>query len=145
MTSATDLIKAFFERWERIVNTDDVDLTASQYADPFMFADPSGVRVVDRSTFRAALPRRREFFQALGHRSTSIVSLKETALDDRYVMVRVRFQLEFESAAIGRRDVRVESTFILRARDGSLEIVFHVEHEDLQNAMRTRGLLPADA
>ena len=145
MNPTTPLVKEFFARWERIINAFDLDAIGSQYADPFMFADPSGVRVVPKERFLAALPRRREFFDTLGHKSTEILSVHETVLDDRYVMARVAFRMVFERSPTQRMDARVESTFIMQVADASPTIVLHIDHEDLQRVMRERGLLPARA
>ena len=140
MSTAAQRIKAFFERWERITDASDPELIASQYTDPFLFADPSGTRVVERQKFVAALPRRREFFKNLGHKHTRIERFHETALDDHYVLVRVGFLMVFETAAAQRVEQRVESTFILHLA-GEPKILMHIEHESLEQALRTSGVL----
>jgi hypothetical protein len=40
-------------------------------------------------------------------------------------------------------DAQLDSTFILHIKDGSATIVFQHEHEEFQQAMRARGVLPA--
>lgn len=44
-------IKAFFEGVEKTSNTLDLDLIDSQFADPFIFADPNGIRVIEKQKF----------------------------------------------------------------------------------------------
>jgi hypothetical protein len=51
--------------------------------------------------------------------------------------------MAFERAAAQPIDVTVDSTFILHMKDGLPEIVFHHEHEDFWQALRTHGVLPA--
>lgn len=138
--SPTPLIQKFFERWEQIINAADDDRVASCYADPFMFADPTGARVIEKEKFVAALPRRREFFKQLGHESTKIAALRETPLDQRYTEVRVRFLMAFRKPGTERVELEVESTFILFVSDRMPQIVFHLEHESLQQAMQARGV-----
>ena len=58
-------------------------------------------------------------------------------------MVRAQFVWRFEKAAAPPIDVTVDSTFILYIKDGVPTIVFHHEHEDFWQALRTRGVLPA--
>lgn len=136
----TPLIQDFFAKWEHIINAADDDRVAACYADPFMFADPTGAVVVQKQKFIAALPRRREFFKELGHESTKISALRETALDERYTQVRARFLMVFRKPASERVEVEVESTFILFVSDRLPKIVFHLEHESLQRAMQARGV-----
>jgi hypothetical protein len=143
MSTASGRVRAFFERYERGSNALDLDVIAGEYADAFMFADPGGARVVGKQQLLAALPKRQELFKARGHKSTKIVSLDETALDDRHVMVRVHFSMLFESRAAGPVDVALHSTFILRFDGDAARIILQLEHQDAQQAMRERGVLPA--
>jgi hypothetical protein len=142
MKTTTPVVQEFFDQYERSRSNLDIDLIASQYPDSFMFADPNGARVVEKPTVLAAFPRGQEFLKAHGHKSTKVVSLDETRLDDHYVLVRVQFLWRFEKASAQPIDVQVDSTFILYVNHGALTIVFQHEHEDFQQALRTRGVLP---
>ena len=135
-------MKEFFEGFESNGNALDMDLIASQYGDTFMFADPNGTRVIEKQKFLAALPSRQAFFKTLGHTSTRILSLDETRLDDQYVMVRAHLLMHFEPAAAQPLDAKLDSTFIFFIKEDAPRIVMHLEHEDLQQAMQARGLLP---
>src|SRR4030095_5697764 len=92
-------IQKFFEGVEKASNTLDLDLIGSQFADQFIFADPNGTRVIEKQKFRRALPRRREFFKALGHQSTKVFSLEETPINDQYTMVKAHFLMEFRKSS----------------------------------------------
>jgi uncharacterized protein DUF4440 len=144
MNASRPAIREFFEQYERSRNTFDPDVIDSQYPDAFMFAGPNGVRVTEKPTVLAALSKGRELLKALGHRTTTLVSLNETSLDDHYAMVRAQFVWRFEKATVPI-DVDVDSTFILYVKDGVVRIVFQHEREDFQEALRTRGVLPAGA
>jgi hypothetical protein len=78
-----NLIASFFKRVEQASNSLDLDLIDSQFADHFIFSDPSGTRLVEKQKFLAALPRRQEFFKSLGYQSTKVFALDETPLDDQ--------------------------------------------------------------
>ena len=140
--STSPVVQEFFEQYERSRNTFDVALIASQYPDSFMLAGPAGVRVVEKPAVLEAVSKGREQLKALGHKTTTLVSLDETRVDEHYAMVRARFIWRFEKAP-GPIDVDLDSTFILFVKDGAPRIVFQHEHEDFQQALRTRGVLPA--
>jgi hypothetical protein len=133
-------IQKFFEGVEKASNTLDLDLIGSQFADQFIFADPNGTRVIEKQKFLPALPRRREFFKALGHQSTKVFSLEETPIDDQYTMVKAHFLMEFRKSSGETAEVKLDSTYILFMKDDSPRIVMHIEPEDMQQAMKDRGL-----
>lgn len=137
-------IKVFFEGVERASNTLNLDLIDKQFADQFIFADPNGTRVLDKQKFLAALPRRREIFKSIGHRSTKVASLEETPIDGQYTMVKAHFLMQFQKASGEIVETEVASTYILLMKGDSPKIVMHIEHEDLKEAMQRRGLLPED-
>jgi hypothetical protein len=142
MNAVSDVIKAFFEVLERGNNTLDMAVIDSQYGDTFMFGDPGGARVIEKQKFLAALPRRQEFFNSLGHKFTRVILLDETRLDDHYVLVEAHFLMHFEPPSTQPVDALLDSTFILFIKEDTPRIVMHIEHHDLQQAMRERGLLP---
>jgi hypothetical protein len=132
---------AFFEGVEKASNMLDLDLIDSQFADQFIFADPNGTRIVEKQKFLPALPKRLEFFKSIGHQSTRILSLDETWLDDQYAMVKTHFLMQFKKASGQIVETEVDSTYFLFMKGDSPKIVMHMEHEDLQQAMKDRGLL----
>ena len=137
------VMQAFFERYEESRNTFDQALIESQYADTFMFAGPAGARATDKPAVLAALARGRELFKTRGHKMTRLVAVSETSIDERYTLVRAQFVWRFEKEAAHPIDVDVDSTFILYVKDAVPRIVFQHEHEDFQQALRARGVLPA--
>ena len=107
-----------------------------------MFAGPNGTRVTEKPAILAAFPKGQEFLKSYGHKSTKVLSLDETRLDEHYVLVRAQFAWRFEKAPTQPIDVKVDSTFILYMNHGVLKIVFQHEHEEFQQALRTSGVLP---
>jgi hypothetical protein len=136
------VVRKFLAEYERSRNTFDPELIDAQYPDTFMFAGPNGVRVAEKVSVLAGLSKGQERFKTLRHSTTTLVSLNETVLDEHYVMVRARFVWRFEHAP-APIDVDVDSTFILYIKEGVPRIVFQHEHEDFQEALRTRGVLSA--
>ncbi len=107
-----------------------------------MFAGPNGARVAEKAAVLAAFPKGQEFLKAVGHKSTTVMSLDETPLAPPYVLARVQFLWRFEKAAAQPIDVEVDSTFILYINHGAPAIVFQHEREEFQDALRARGVLP---
>jgi hypothetical protein len=137
-------IRVFFEGVEQASNTLDLNLIESQYADQFIFADPYGTRVIEKQKFILVLPKRQGFFKSLGHQSTKVLSLDETPIDDQYTMVKAYFLMQFQKTSGQTTEAKIDSTYILFMREDAPKIVMHIEHEDLQEAMLARGLLPAN-
>ncbi len=138
--SPTTPVRDFFDQYARSRSALDIDVIASQYPDSFMLAGPNGARAAEKSAVLAAFPKGQEFLKAIGHKSTNVLFLEETRLDEHYVLVRASFSWRFEKEA-EPIDVKIDSTFILHADQGALKIVFQHEHEDFQQALRASGLL----
>ncbi len=134
-------IKNFFEGVEQASQTLDLHLIDSQFADQFIFADPNGTRVVEKQKFLAFLPQRQEFFKSIGHQSTKILSLDETRLDDQYTMVKAHFLMTFQKLPGEMVEAKIDSTYFLFMKGETPKIVMQMEHEDLKEAMKARGLL----
>ena len=141
MHTASPIVRGFFERYERSRNTMDAGLIDEQYPDAFTFAGPAGARIAEKPAVIASLSKGHQFLKTLGHRSTTLVSLREMALDEHYTLVRARFLWRFEKPSAQPIDVEVDSTFILFIKDAGARIVFQHEHEDFQQALRARGVL----
>ena len=134
-------IKEFFESVEKASNTLDLNLIDAQFADQFIFADPNGTRVVEKQKFLPFLPKRREFFKSIGHQFTKVTSLEETSIDDQYTMVKAHFLMQFQKSTGEVKEINLDSTYILFMKGETPKIVMHIEPEDVQQAMKDRGLL----
>jgi hypothetical protein len=135
----SDATRKFFENFEQTNAAGDIDRLVALYADPFMSADATGVRVVHAGEFRAALPKRKQLFNAIGCTSTKLVSVEETPLDDRYVMAKTVWRWEFPKPA---EPIVLPSTYIIRTSGETPQIVFYLTG-DVMSVLRSRGLLPA--
>jgi hypothetical protein len=143
MSTVTPLVQEFFNQYAHSRSVLDIDIIASQYPDAYMFAGPNGARVVDKPAVLAAFSKGQEFLRALGHKSTKVLSLDETGMDQHYVLVRAVFVWRFQKGPAVPIDVNVDSTFILYLDEGAPKIVFQHEHEDFQQLLRSGGVLPA--
>lgn len=140
MQHFSDMVKAFFEDYEKGSNTSDFELISSQYNDSFMFADPKGVQAVRKEDFLKAIPARDGFFKAVGLISSRIQSLEETRLDDDYVSVKVFWKMQFANGLEQPVVIEISTTYILHKQMNSLRIVFQLDHQDLIQKIKDFGI-----
>jgi len=141
MQNVSEAIGIFFREFEKNSNTGDVDRIAAQFADPFMVTDPSGSRVVHATDFRSAIPQRKKLFESLGCRTTTLESIHETKLDDRYVLAKTEWRMQFDRGAGALEDVTAWSTFVIHTSGETPKIVFYLTHENHLAMLRQRGIL----
>src|SRR5215468_10274636 len=116
---ANPSMQAFFERFETQNAGGNLDGLAALYAPSFLMAGPAGTRIVKASDLMAAIPRRKQLFDAAGCRSTRLRSVDETRLDARYSLVRTEWEWAFQRADGTTAVISQPSTFIVdRAADG---------------------------
>lgn len=130
-------VRSFFEAFQRHNSAEDLDAVVSQYADPFLHADPSGTRAVRIADLKAALPKRKALFKSIGSKSTTLLSFEEQELDQLHVLVLTKWRWDFGD----KGDVALPATFILRRNAGAWSIVFYLNHYDIIAVLRERGLL----
>lgn len=136
----TQAVQAFLESYQTALTENDPNMIGSLYADNFMFADPNSARTVERTAFIAVLPKRRDFFAAVGLQKTELGEVHEQLLGVGYYMVRTAWTMHFEKVGKSTQSVN-EATYILKEHDGQLRIVFQLDHQDLTARVREIGLL----
>lgn len=139
MQQVSDMVKAFFEGYEKGSNTPNPELIASQYSDSFMFAGPQGVQAVRKEDFLKALPKRDGFFKSVGLTSSKIQSLEETRLDDNYVLVKAYWKMQFEKGPERPVVAEIAATYLLYQQGSSLRIVLQLDHQDLMKKVQELG------
>ena len=142
MNQVSDIVRKFFEDYERSSNAPDPELIASQYSDSFMFAGLQGVQAIKKDDFLKALPKRAVFFKTVGLTASKIQSLEETRLDDNYVLVKVSWSMRFEKDREQSTIAEISATYILYQQKDVLWIVFQLDHQDLMKRVQDLGLLP---
>jgi hypothetical protein len=143
--SVSNPVRLFFEAFERNSNLLSFENIGAQYNDVFLFANPQGVRVVNREDFLKALPQRRAFFEGIGLKQTVVTSLEERRLDDHYILVEAHISMHFEKDPANPLDNEDSSTFILFQQDQSLMIACQIEHHEVVSRMQALGLLPTNS
>jgi hypothetical protein len=141
MAWTRDAIEQFLQAHLQAGNALDLQAIAKAYNDPFMFAGPSGVRIIPLQPFLSALPARRAFFDSVGQSGIQLVSFDETILDDRYVLVEAKLRMRFEQEDREPVEALLGSTFVLFDDGDTRRIVFQLESEGIEQALRDRGIL----
>jgi hypothetical protein len=144
MDTFREEIRVFLERFEANTNLGSPEEIVTQFADVFMVADPSGARAVPSSVLLMAIPQRRKLFADIGSSVTTLASVKETRLDDRYVLLKTEWLVKFEREDGLGEELILRSTFLVYRSDVGLKVVFYLSHEDLMSVLRERRLLLSD-
>ena len=140
---STSPIARFFDAFARQSNADDAQAQAAQFADAFLAAGPQGAQCVRSSDFALALPKRKQLFDSLGCQSTTLVSLDETALDARYVLVRTSWRMTFNRSNADPEHVLADSTFIVDTGSAEFKIVLYLANQDIMQVLKERAIAPA--
>jgi len=121
----------FFEIYEKSLSEAVVSTVATLYADVFMFGGPRGVQSVRKEDFLRLLPGRKEHFRSLGLEPSSLASLNEISLDDKYIVARVVWKMTLKISAETSREFDAKTTYILELRNESPVIIMQLDHQDL--------------
>jgi hypothetical protein len=142
MAEASGAVRELFDAYARATNSADPAFFATAYGETFMFAGPTTVQAVKRDDFLKVIPTRRAFFDAVGLAATEVTGIDERPLDERHLLVRVRWTFRFEKSPARPIVEEGAATYVLRRQDGGLRIVFQLDHQDLTRRVQELGLLP---
>jgi len=133
-------VKSFFTDYETANAIFNVEQIAACYADVFMFGGPEGVRCVKKEDFLKVLPRRKEFFRSRGLVSSNIDSLEASTLDSKYTLVKAIWNMRFARGLSQPIYSQNAASYILSRTDNGLQIIFHLDHQDLAKRLQELGL-----
>ena len=136
MSTMDPEVKSFFAEYETANAIFDVAQIAACYADVFMFGGPEGVQCVKKEDFLKVLPRRKDFFRSQGLVSSNIESLDVSALDSKYTLVKVIWDMAFDRGAGELLHSQNAASYILSRTTDRLRIVFQIDHQDLRKRVR---------
>jgi hypothetical protein len=144
MESLSEELRIFLEKFETNANVGSPEEIVTQFADVFMAADPSGARPVPCSVLLMAIPQRRKLLASVGSSVTTLTSVKETRLDERYVLLETEWLVRFDRGGGRSEDLTLRSTFVLYRSDDGIRIVLYLHHQDLMSVLREKGYLPLE-
>src|SRR5690349_13634144 len=126
------LVQSFLKRYEKANAYLDVETIGKLYADTFMFGGPKGVQVVRKEDFLKIVPKMKAHFASLGLSETQLQTVEASAIDAKYLLAKAAWKMTVRQLAGDRRQVDAFATYILeRKQEGTLSIVFHIDHQDL--------------
>ena len=140
MTGVRPEVREFFRHYQSAGDALDTEALANSFCGVFLSLDPNSATAVSPQALLAALPRRKQLFEAIGSDGLELADISETPLDDRHTLVRTSWRLRMRDEA-PRDPVFLLSTFILRKEDGAWRIVLYLNHQDL--AKQFSELAPA--
>src|SRR5579862_9649613 len=136
MSTVNSEVKSFFTGYETANAIFDAAQIAACYADIFMFGGPEGVQCVKKEDFLKVLPRRKDYFRSQGLVSSNIESLDVSALDSKYTLVRVIWDMAFDRGAGEPVHSQNAASYILSRTADRLQIIFQIDHQDLRQRVR---------
>ena len=134
-------LRAFFERFHT-PSTRSVESLATMYAGNVMIAGSAGTQVVSAADLQRKIPQRRRLLELAGHQDTTLVGFDESALTERYALVRARFRWGFQAANREVASVTLPSTFIVDSGGDSPRIVLYMNERDVVSVLQEQGVLP---
>jgi hypothetical protein len=138
MNNFDEEVEIFLNQFEANSNIGNAEEAVKQFADVFMAADPGGAKAVPSSVLMMAIPQRKKLFESVGGSVTTLASVEQTALDDRYVLLRTEWLVKFDQ---GVEELTLRSTFLVHRSDDGLKIVLYLSHQDLMSVLREKGVL----
>jgi hypothetical protein len=135
-------VETFFEEYKRNSNLNETGAVISQFAETFLVAGSQGAQVITASAFALALPRRKKQFEEMGCRSTDLMSLRETALGNHYVMAETEWRMTFVRGEKPPQEVTVASTFIVYTGNERPKIVFYLPQHDVIALLKNHEVGP---
>ena len=135
-------LRPFFEAFAAKSTESDIEGLTRLYAPTILVAGPDGTHVVTSADLLRAISKRKQLFESIGYRSTTLVGLHEIELDQRYMLARAEWQWQFEPGGAARDELTLPSTFIVERSSDGPRIVVYVMHQDVVGVLRDRGWLP---
>ena len=138
MTTVRPDVRDFFQRYQQAADELDSEALASLFCGVFMSLDVTSAAAVSPQALLAALPRRRQLFEAIGSDGLELADISEMPLDDLHTLVRTSWRLRMRDRVL-RDPVFLLSTFILRREDGGWRIAVYLNHQDLGRLLSDLG------
>jgi hypothetical protein len=101
----------------------------------------NGAQVVSSADIQRAIPKRKQLLESVGYQDTALVGFEETALSDRYSLVRAQFRWHFTAASGQPAGVTLPSIFVVDRGGDSPHIVLYLNEHDVVSVLRERGVL----
>jgi hypothetical protein len=135
-------VRAFFRRYERAAEDLDSEALTTCFCPVFLTLDAGSATTLSPQALLAALPRRKQLFEAIGSDGLELADISEMPLDDLHTLVRTSWQLRMRNQP-PRDPVCLRSTFLLRKDDQAWRIVLYLNHQDMAKLFRDLAVRPS--
>jgi len=127
-----ELVKAFFETYEKANSTSDFAAIAALYAETFLFAGRDAAQSVRKADFLKVIPRMKDHFASLGLTGSRFASVETTPLGSGYALAKVGWAMTLRTANGVVKNFGTFATYVLQRGDhDKLSILFQLDHQDL--------------
>ena len=109
-----ELVKAFFETYEKANATSDFASIGDLYAETFLFAGQDAAQSVRRADFLKVIPRMKDHFASLGLTGTRLSSVEITELGSRYALAKVGWTMSLRIANGTVKRLDAFATYLLQ-------------------------------
>lgn len=134
-----ELVKQFFDEYERANTATDLAAIGRLYADIFMFAGVSGAKAVKKEDFLKVVPRMKAHFASMGLSKTELQTVEAGKIDAKYLIAKAGWKMTVLDSKGDGQQVDNYATYILeRNEDGTLSIVFQIDHQDLATVIKNQ-------
>lgn len=134
-----ELVKQFFNEYERANAASDLTAIGMLYADTFMFAGANGVKAVRKEDFLKVVPRMKAHFASMGLSKTELQTVEASTIDAKYLIAKAGWKMTVLDSKGDGKQVDNYATYILeRKEDGTLSVVFQIDHQDLATVIKNQ-------
>ena len=139
MKTLENSLSAFFDRYARANDQNDLTAIADFYADNFIAAGPNGnAAFKNDKTFIKWLQQVQEFNKRTGMEQMHIVDYKEASISEDYRMVNIKWGTRFHKT--GEELITFDISYFLYVKIPP-KIVMYISHSDQEKLMKEKGLL----
>ena len=111
------------------------------FANPFLAATPQGAKIVTAADFAEALPARKQLFDRMGWKSSSLVDVHSIPLSARYALLLTEWRMNFAAADSSRIELLVDSAFVVDTGTEAFKIILYLAGDDIMALLKERGTL----
>ena len=123
-------IQQFFQAFQNANDNLEFETIGLCYAENFLFGQPQGSQTIKKEDFLRVLPKRKEVVQKMGQKSSRIVALKESKIDENYIQVEIKWEMTYERERKLTNDFN-SATYILYRKGDTFQIIVQIDHQDL--------------
>ncbi len=127
-----DLVRTFFETYEKANSTSDFAAIGDLYAETFLFAGRDSAQSVRKADFLKVIPGMKDHFASLGLTDSRLSSVETTHLGSRYALAKVGWTMTVRATNGVVKDFNAFATYVLQRDDhDKLSILFQLDYQDL--------------